>query len=126
MGVSSQRIDLEQLGQVGSILKLLSPARRSSNRRCRSGFTTPVTKKDCRLPGAQLLVWSSLIRRSFGKGLDTGRYEMAPVRCTCSRLAALHCVPRMLFLLLFSCQERLRMISEALDFREERGRFSHS
>ena len=34
------------------------------------------------------------IGRSSWKGLDTGRHERAPVRCPCSRLAALNGAPR--------------------------------
>ena len=41
----SQRIDLELPEQVGPGFTLMSPARRSSNRRCLSGFTTLVTEK---------------------------------------------------------------------------------
>ena len=36
------------------------------------------------------------VGRSSEEGLDTGRHEKAPVRCPCSRLAALHGAPRML------------------------------
>ena len=45
MGVASQRIDLAQPEQVGPGLSSMSPAKRSSNRRCRAGCITPVTKK---------------------------------------------------------------------------------
>ena len=43
----------------------------------------------------QLHVRLSRIRRSSGKGFDMRRYEKAPVRCPCSRLAALDGAPCM-------------------------------
>ena len=82
VGVLSQRIDLEQPEHVGLGCSSMSPARMSCNRSCWAGFTTPV-----------LWVWSSQIRRSSGKGLDTACHEMAPVRRPCSRLAVFHGAP---------------------------------
>ena len=45
LGVAKQCTDIEQPEQVGPGLRLMSPARRSSNQRCRVGLTTPVTDK---------------------------------------------------------------------------------
>ena len=45
MGVALQRIDLLLPEQVSPGLGSMSPARRRSNRRCASRFTTPVTEK---------------------------------------------------------------------------------
>ena len=45
-------------------------------------------QKNCRLPSAQLWEWTSRIRRSSGKSLNTGRHVKSPVQCPCSRLAA--------------------------------------
>ena len=42
--MASQCIDLEQREQVNPGLSSVSPARRSSNRRCRSRFTTLMTE----------------------------------------------------------------------------------
>ena len=88
--VVTQHIDLEQPEHVGPSFRSMSLARRSSNRRCTEWFSTPLPENNCRLPGMQLWAWLSRICRSFGKGLDTGRHEKAPVRCLCSRLAAFH------------------------------------
>ena len=105
----------------------MSPAQRSIRRRCREGLTTPVTEKNCRLPGTHLWEWSSRIRRSSVKGLDTGRREKAPVRCPCSQLTAFHCATRTLLLLLLLSHPRcMRMISETLELRVEGGRVNHS
>ena len=43
-----------------------------------------------RLPDAQHMVGSSRNWSVIREGLQTCRYEKAPVRCPCSRLAALH------------------------------------
>ena len=43
--MASQRIDLEQPAHVGPGFSSMSPARRSSSRRCREGPTTQVTEK---------------------------------------------------------------------------------
>ena len=45
-------------------------------------------------PGAQLWVGSSRNWSVFLERPKTGRHEKAPVRCPCSRLAALHGAPR--------------------------------
>ena len=52
-------------------------------------------------PGAQFWVgsrrnWSVILERPI-----TGRHENAPVRCPCSRLAALHGAPRTLYVMLY-------------------------
>ena len=47
-------------------------------------------------PGAQFLVGSSRNWSVFLERPNTGRHEKAPVRCPCSRLAALHGTPRTL------------------------------
>ena len=45
-------------------------------------------------PGAQFWVGSSRNWSVFLERPNTGRHEKAPVRCPCSRLAALHGAPR--------------------------------
>ena len=45
MGMVSQLIDLEQSEHVGPAFSSMSPARMNSSRRCRAGFTTPVSEK---------------------------------------------------------------------------------
>ena len=45
-------------------------------------------------PDAQFRVGSSRNWSVFLERPDTGRHEKAPVRCPCSRLAALHGAPR--------------------------------
>ena len=47
-------------------------------------------------PGAQFWVGSSRNWSVFLERPNTGRHEKAPVRCPCSRLAALHGAPRTL------------------------------
>ena len=47
-------------------------------------------------PGAQFWVGSSRNWSVFLEGTNTGRHEKSPVRCPCSRLAALHGDPRTL------------------------------
>ena len=47
-------------------------------------------------PGAQFWVGSSRNWSVFLERPNTGRHEKAPVRCPCSRLAALHDAPRTL------------------------------
>ena len=47
-------------------------------------------------PGAQFWVGSNLNWSFFLEEPNTGRHEKAPVRCQCSRLAALHGAPRTL------------------------------
>ena len=47
-------------------------------------------------PGAQFWVGSSQNWSVFLEWPNTGRHEKAPVRCPCSRLAALHGAPRMM------------------------------
>ena len=49
-------------------------------------------------PGAQFWVGSSRNWSVFLERPNTGRHEKAPVRCPCSRLAALHGDPRTLTL----------------------------
>ena len=49
-------------------------------------------------PGAQFRVGSSRNWSVFLERPNTGRHEKAPVRCPCSRLAALHGAPRTLIL----------------------------
>ena len=45
-------------------------------------------------PGAQFWVGSNRNCSVFQERPNTGRHEKAPVRCQCSRLAALHSAPR--------------------------------
>ena len=55
---------------------------------------TPDYTRSYHHPGAQFWVGSSRNWSVFMKRPNTGCHEKAPVRCPCSRLAALHGTPR--------------------------------
>ena len=53
-------------------------------------------------PGAQFWVGSSRNWSVFLERPNTGGHEKAPVRCPCSRLAALHGAPRTLLTVMYA------------------------
>ena len=68
----------------------------------------PDDTRSYRLPGAQLWVGSSGNWTVCREGLNTDRYEKAPVRCPCNRLVALNGVP-LTITLFMQMQEKTQM-----------------